>query len=99
VLLCFPLLLCSWAKDSLFTNFVARTILVDAGNIPVDRKTRNNQQLFAGTFDALKLGESVAIFPEGTSYTEPGIKFMKDGASWVCILLCPIFLPLFLTLS
>jgi 1-acyl-sn-glycerol-3-phosphate acyltransferase len=81
VVLC---LLGSWAKDSLFTNSFARIILLDAGNIPVDRTTRNNQQLFAGTFDVLRLGEAVAIFPEGTSYTEPSIKLMKDGAGWVC---------------
>ena len=73
----------SWAKDSLFKNPAARAILLDAGNIPVDRKTKNNQQLFAGTFDVLKLDECVAIFPEGTSYTEPGMMDIKDGASWV----------------
>lgn len=55
----------------------------DAGNIPVDRKNKDNQKLFSGTFEALKLNEAVAIFPEGTSYTEPRLQEIKDGASWV----------------
>jgi glycerol-3-phosphate O-acyltransferase/dihydroxyacetone phosphate acyltransferase len=57
--------------------------LKDAGNIPVDRKNKDNQKLFSGTFEALKAGEAVAIFPEGTSYTEPRLQEIKDGASWV----------------
>jgi 1-acyl-sn-glycerol-3-phosphate acyltransferase len=73
----------SWAKNTLFKNKLAGAILRDAGNIPVDRKNKDNQSLFAGTFDVLKLGEAVAIFPEGTSYTEPGIRAIKDGAAWV----------------
>ncbi|GAA97148.1 uncharacterized protein L969DRAFT_43947 [Mixia osmundae IAM 14324] len=74
-----------WAKDSLFKNKVGAAILYDAGNIPVDRKNKNNQLLFAGTFDVLKLNECVSIFPEGTSYTEPQIRAIKDGASWVAL--------------
>lgn len=58
-------------------------LLKDAGNIPVDRKNKDNQKLFSGTFEALKMGEAVAIFPEGTSYTEPRLQDIKDGASWV----------------
>ena len=38
---------------------------MNAGNIPVDRKQRDNQVLFRGTFEALAVGEVVAIFPEG----------------------------------
>ena len=45
----------------------ARWILLDAGNIPVDRKTKNNQVLYATTFDVLKQGECVAVFPEACS--------------------------------
>lgn len=58
-------------------------LLKDAGNIPVDRKTKDNQKLFSGTFEVLKLGECVAIFPEGTSYTQPHLQAIKEGASWV----------------
>jgi 1-acyl-sn-glycerol-3-phosphate acyltransferase len=31
----------------------------------VDRKTKNNQDLFAGTFEAMKAGEAIGLFPEG----------------------------------
>jgi len=74
-----------WAKNTLFKNPIVNFILLDAGNIPVDRTTRNNQLLFKGTFDVLKLGECVALFPEGTSYTEPKIIQMKDGIAWTAL--------------
>lgn len=68
----------------------------------VDRKTKNNQKLFKGTFDgklselcssrvcelrnaALALGESIGVFPEGTSHTEPHMIPLKDGTSWVAL--------------
>jgi glycerol-3-phosphate O-acyltransferase/dihydroxyacetone phosphate acyltransferase len=73
----------SWAKSTIFINAPVSALLTSAGNISVDRKNKDNQKLFAGTFEALKLGEAVAIFPEGTSYTEPRLQEIKDGASWV----------------
>lgn len=74
-----------WAKASLFANPIAKAILVDAGNIPVNRRSKDNQSMFKGTFDALAHGEVVALFPEGTSYTEPRIMQVKDGASWAAL--------------
>ncbi|THH02962.1 hypothetical protein EW145_g6650, partial [Phellinidium pouzarii] len=71
-----------WTKASLFKNPVLKTILLSSGNIPVDRKSKDNRVLFKGTFDVLARGEAVALFPEGTSYTEPRIMQVKDGASW-----------------
>ncbi|WWC91816.1 uncharacterized protein L201_006763 [Kwoniella dendrophila CBS 6074] len=71
-----------WVKDSLFKNPVAGAILRNAGNIAVDRKTKNNQKLFRGTFEALALDESIGVFPEGTSHTEPHMIPLKDGTSW-----------------
>lgn len=56
-----------WSKSSLFANPVVAWILTDTGNIPVDRKSKDNQVLFKGTFDCLAQGEVVALFPEGTS--------------------------------
>ena len=38
-----------------------------------------------GTFRALAGGKAVALFPEGTSYTEPRIMQVKDGASWAAL--------------
>ncbi|KIO32253.1 hypothetical protein M407DRAFT_18820 [Tulasnella calospora MUT 4182] len=74
-----------WAKASLFANPIAKAILVDAGNIPVNRRSKDNQSMFKGTFDALAADEVVALFPEGTSYTEPRIMQVKDGASWAAL--------------
>lgn len=71
-----------WTKASLFANPVLKFILLSSGNIPVDRKSKDNRALFKGTFEALAKGQAVALFPEGTSYTEPRIMQVKDGASW-----------------
>jgi 1-acyl-sn-glycerol-3-phosphate acyltransferase len=48
-------------------------MLLASGNIPVERKSKDRQVLFRGTVDALARGWAVALFPEGTSYTEPKI--------------------------
>jgi glycerol-3-phosphate O-acyltransferase/dihydroxyacetone phosphate acyltransferase len=70
---------------SLYANPVLRHILLSTGNIPVERKTNDRRKLFAGTFDALAAGWAVALFPEGTSYTEPRIMQVKDGAAWAAL--------------
>jgi glycerol-3-phosphate O-acyltransferase/dihydroxyacetone phosphate acyltransferase len=74
-----------WSKASLFKNPLVRHILVSTGNVPVERKARDRRQLFQGTFDTLTRGAAVALFPEGTSYTEPRIMQVKDGASWAAL--------------
>ncbi|KAJ8518019.1 hypothetical protein ONZ45_g4883 [Pleurotus djamor] len=74
-----------WSKASLFGNPVLAYILSSSGNIPVDRKSKDRQILFKGTFDALSKGWAVALFPEGTSYTEPRIMQVKDGAAWAAL--------------
>nr|VWP02489.1 N/A [Ganoderma boninense] len=60
-------------------------VLTSAGNIPVDRKAQDKRLLFRGTFRALAEGKAVALFPEGTSYTEPHIMQVKDGAAWAAL--------------
>ena len=76
-----PLLL----SADLFVNPVAKWILLSACNIPVDRKSKDRRKLFQGTFDTLSEGQAVALFPEGTSYTEPHIMQVKDGAAWAAL--------------
>ncbi|KAG6917822.1 hypothetical protein DXG01_000882 [Tephrocybe rancida] len=71
--------------SSLFANPIVRYILFSSGNIPVDRKSKDRQVLFKGTFEALSKGYAVALFPEGTSYTEPRIMQVKDGAAWAAL--------------
>lgn len=73
---------------SLFNHPVAAWILYSSGNIPVDRKSKDRQKLFKGTFEALSKGKAVALFPEGTSYTEPRIMQVKDGAAWAALEYC-----------
>jgi 1-acyl-sn-glycerol-3-phosphate acyltransferase len=55
-----------WAKSTLFANPIAGYILKSAGNIPVDRSSKDNAVLFKGTFEALARGDAIAVFPEGT---------------------------------
>ncbi|KAJ3989484.1 glycerol-3-phosphate-acyltransferase [Lentinula detonsa] len=74
-----------WSKASLFANPLIRQVLLSTGNIPVDRKSKDRQVLFRGTFEALSKGYAVALFPEGTSYTEPRIMQIKDGAAWAAL--------------
>ncbi|KIY53060.1 acyltransferase [Fistulina hepatica ATCC 64428] len=74
-----------WAKASLFQNPVVRYILMSSGNIPVDRRSKDQQSLFHGSFTALAHGAAIALFPEGTSYTEPRIMQVKDGAAWAAL--------------
>ncbi|CUA66700.1 hypothetical protein RSOLAG22IIIB_00145 [Rhizoctonia solani] len=71
-----------WAKASLFANPIAKFILTNSGVLPVDRKSKDNQVLFRGTFEALAKGDIVGVFPEGTSYTAPHIVQVKDGVAW-----------------
>ncbi|KAI7865526.1 hypothetical protein BDF14DRAFT_1883474 [Spinellus fusiger] len=74
-----------WAKNSLFKNPYARRFLLDCGVVPVDRTTKNNAQLYAATFDVLRLGETVAVFPEGTSHTLSRLGQFKDGVSFAAL--------------
>jgi glycerol-3-phosphate O-acyltransferase / dihydroxyacetone phosphate acyltransferase len=70
---------------SLFKNPIVAKILLDSCNIPVDRKSKDRQKLLKGTIEALSKGVPVALFPEGTSYTEPRIMQVKDGAAWAAL--------------
>ena len=74
-----------WTKASLFSHPVANFVLKSSGSIPVDRKSKDRMVLFKGTFDTLRDDKAVALFPEGTSYTEPRIMQVKDGAAWAAL--------------
>jgi len=51
----------------------------------VDRKSQDHRVLLRGTIEALARGGAIALFPEGTSYTEPRIMQVKDGAAWAAL--------------
>lgn len=74
-----------WAKKELFANKLFSWILLDAGNLPVDRKTKSHDELYASTFDALKCNEAIGIFPEGTSLHRPELLPLKDGCSFTVL--------------
>ncbi|KAF8127762.1 glycerol-3-phosphate-acyltransferase [Mycena galopus ATCC 62051] len=74
-----------WSKASLFVNPIVSYVLYSSGNIPVDRKSKDRKVLLKGTMEALSKGYAVALFPEGTSYTEPRIMQIKDGAAWAAL--------------
>ncbi|GAC98439.1 hypothetical protein PHSY_006033 [Pseudozyma hubeiensis SY62] len=74
-----------WAKSGFFHNPILRWILTSSGNIKVDRKNKNNQSLFQGTFQAMKAGGAIALFPEGGSYTIPKLAKLKMGAAWAAL--------------
>jgi 1-acyl-sn-glycerol-3-phosphate acyltransferase len=69
----------------LFANAFMKYIMYSSGNLPVDRKSKDKQKLFQATIEALSKGLAVALFPEGTSYTEPRIIQVKDGAAWAAM--------------
>jgi 1-acyl-sn-glycerol-3-phosphate acyltransferase len=52
---------------------------------PKARNLNKNTEIYAITAAKLKLGEDVAIFPEGHSYTEPTIMPMLSGAARVLV--------------
>ena len=74
-----------WAKAGFFRNPITRFILTSSGNIKVDRRNKNNQALFEGTFEAMKNGGAIALFPEGGSYTIPNLAALKMGAAWAAL--------------
>ncbi|KAE8223523.1 hypothetical protein CF319_g3457 [Tilletia indica] len=74
-----------WAKRGLFKHPIASWLLHNSGNLPVDRKTRNNQKLFASTFLALRKSHAICLFPEGGSFTEPHLHSIKAGAAWAAL--------------
>lgn len=89
---------CFWAKSTMFTNPIAKAIMTSSGSIPVRRNPNSNSSaatkeggsdgqfaLFRETFRALDREEIVGVFPEGTSYTEPQIAQIKEGAAWAAL--------------
>ena len=67
----------------MFKNPLTAILLSSSGAIPVQRIPNGSQQtLFTSTTQALARNDAIGVFPEGTSYTEPCIVQVKDGASW-----------------
>ena len=83
-----------WTKSSLFDNPLAGAILSSSATIPVTRSSQTTPtpggpgksttptpSLFETTSLALHRGETIGVFPEGTSYTPPRIMQVKPGVT------------------
>jgi 1-acyl-sn-glycerol-3-phosphate acyltransferase len=59
------------AKSELFETPVLKTVLAGAGQIPVYRERTHAGEALSGAMEALRRGELVVIYPEGTFTTDP----------------------------
>lgn len=80
----------------MFANPISRQIMLSAGALPVNRAKKKHEvsatsvpsgsmELHRSTFEGLASEQAIAIFPEGTSYTEPRIVQVKEGAARVAL--------------
>ncbi|SDT19191.1 1-acyl-sn-glycerol-3-phosphate acyltransferases [Nocardioides scoriae] len=58
-------------KDALFRTPVVRHVVRDAGQIPVRRQTEGAATAFAAAVDAVRAGECVGVYPEGSITKDP----------------------------
>lgn len=75
------------AKSSLFHVPVVKWIVADAGQIPVYRQTEDAMRAYSAAVEAVRAGETVGIYPEGTLTRDPGLWPMlgKTGAARVAL--------------
>ena len=79
------------AKAPLFRMPVVGWLVRAFGSIPVDRRQDSgaepvrNREMFARVRDRLARGGAVALFPEGTSHSEPRLKPLKTGAARIAL--------------
>lgn len=81
------------AKDALFETPVVKHIVRDAKQIPVSRLTTDAAKAFAEACAAVRDGECVGVYPEGTITKDPGGWPMrgKTGAARIALETgCPV---------
>jgi 1-acyl-sn-glycerol-3-phosphate acyltransferase len=81
------------AKSGLFTNAALASFLRAAGQIPVERLTRNAKGAFDAAVAAVDAGECVVVYPEGTLTRDPDLWPMvgKSGAARIALETgCPV---------
>lgn len=54
-------------------------------NAPGSTALTTQSNLFRESSNALAVGEAIAVFPEGTSYTQPSIVQVMPGAAWAAV--------------
>jgi 1-acyl-sn-glycerol-3-phosphate acyltransferase len=81
------------AKSGLFTNKYLGGFLTSAGQIPVERLSRNAIGAYDAAVQAIARGECLVIYPEGTLTRDPGLWPMKgkSGAARIALATgCPV---------
>lgn len=77
------------AKAPLLTMPVIGYFVRALDSIPVYRKqdnsTGSNEETFARARDVLRAGGSLAIFPEGTTHSDPQLRELKTGAARIAL--------------
>lgn len=75
------------AKEALFEVFFAGTILRNTGQIPVARLTSGAATAFTNAVQAVRDGQAVIVYPEGTLTRDPDLWPMvgKTGAARVAL--------------
>ena len=81
------------AKSGLFKNKVLSYFLRSAGQIPVERLSRNAMGAYDAAVAAVRQGECVVVYPEGTITRDPDLWPMrgKSGAARIALETgCPV---------
>ncbi len=78
------------AKATLWSVTPARMVLDFAGAVPVQRRVdagdaTDNRSTFAAAVQALAARHTVAIFPEGTTHDDPGIRPLRTGVARIAL--------------
>lgn len=80
-------------KAEVFAVPIIGAIITSAGQIPVTRKTTDAAKAFGAAVAAVKAGECVVVYPEGTISRDPGLWPMtgKSGAARIALTAgCPV---------
>lgn len=81
------------AKSGLFHSRFMRRFMTAAGHIPVERLSENAVSAYAAAVDAIRRGECVVVYPEGTVTRDPDGWPMtgKSGAARIALATgCPV---------
>jgi 1-acyl-sn-glycerol-3-phosphate acyltransferase len=81
------------AKSDLFKNKALARFMGDAGQIPVERLSANAVGAFDAAVAAIRAGECIVVYPEGTITRDPDLWPMKgkSGAARIALATgCPV---------
>jgi len=79
------------AKEPLFRMPIIGRLVRAMGSIPVERRQdpgadlRKNHEMFAKVRERLAAGDAVALFPEGTSHSDPRLRPLRTGAARIAL--------------